>query len=44
MKKDKVIDIALNEVGYVEKATNSNLDSKTGNAGSGNYTKICKEI
>lgn len=43
-EKDKVIDIALNEVGYVEKATNSNLDSKTGNAGSGNYTKYARDL
>lgn len=43
-EKDKVIDIALNEVGYVEKANNSNLDSKTGNAGSGNYTKYARDL
>lgn len=39
-----VIDIALNEVGYLEKRSNSNLDSKTGNAGSGNYTKYWRDI
>ena len=43
-EKSKVIDIALNEVGYVEKASNSNLDSKTGNAGSGNYTKYARDL
>lgn len=43
-EKDKVIDIALDEVGYVEKASNSNLDSKTGNAGSGNYTKYARDL
>lgn len=43
-EKDKVIDIALAEVDYVEKATNSNLDSKTGNAGSGNYTKYARDL
>lgn len=43
-EKDKVIDIALNEVGYIEKATNNNLDSKTGNAGSGNYTKYARDL
>ena len=30
-EKDKVIDVALNEVGYIEKASNSNLDDKTAN-------------
>lgn len=43
-EKNKVIDIALDEVGYVEKASNSNLDSKTGNAGSGNYTKYARDL
>ena len=43
-EKDKVIDIALNEVGYVEKASNSNLDSKTANGGSGNYTKYARDL
>lgn len=43
-EKNKVIDIALNEVGYVEKASNNNLDSKTGNAGSGNYTKYARDL
>lgn len=43
-EKDKVIDIALAEVGYVEKASNSNLDSKTGNSGSGNYTKYARDL
>ena len=43
-EKDKVIEVALNEVGYVEKASNSNLDSKTGNAGSGNYTKYARDL
>lgn len=43
-EKDKVIEIALAEVGYVEKASNSNLDSKTGNSGSGNYTKYARDL
>lgn len=43
-EKDKVIDIALDEVGYIEKASNSNLDSKTGNAGCGNYTKYARDL
>lgn len=42
--KQKVIDIALAEEGYLEKATNSNLDDKTANAGSGNYTKYARDL
>lgn len=34
-----VISIAKDEVGYLEKKSNKNLDSKTANAGSNNYTK-----
>lgn len=41
---DKVIDIALNEVGYLEKKSNSKLYNKTANAGSKNYTKYGKEM
>ena len=41
---DKLIQIAKNEVGYLEKASNSQLDSKTGNAGSANYTKYWRDI
>lgn len=41
---DKVVNIALNEVGYLEKRTNSQLDSKTANAGSANYTKYGKNM
>ena len=43
-EKDKVIDIALNEVGYIEKASNNNLDDKTANTGSGNYTKYARDL
>ena len=32
------------QVGYLEKASNSNLDSKTGNAGYANYTKYARDI
>lgn len=39
-----VINIALAEVGYLEKATNANLDDKTSNAGSNNYTKYWRDI
>lgn len=42
--KQKVIDIALSEVGYLEKANTSNLDDKTANAGSGNYTKYSRDL
>jgi peptidoglycan hydrolase-like protein with peptidoglycan-binding domain len=41
---EKVIGIALAEVGYHEKASNSQLDSKTANSGSGNYTKYARDI
>lgn len=36
---DKLIKVAESEVGYLEKASNKNLDNKTANAGSANYTK-----
>lgn len=41
---DKLIQIAKNEVGYLEKASNSQLDSKTANAGSNNYTKYWRDV
>lgn len=41
---DKVLKTAKAEVGYLEKASNSNLDSKTENAGSGNYTKYARDL
>lgn len=37
--KQKVIDWALGEVGYHEKATNAQLDDKTANSGDGNWNK-----
>lgn len=40
----KVLTIAENEVGYLEKKSNSNLDSKTANAGSANYTKYWRDV
>lgn len=40
----KAIQIALGEVGYLEKATNVNLDDKTANAGYKNYTKYAKDL
>lgn len=42
--KNKVIEIARGEIGYLEKASNKNLDSKTANAGSGNYTKYWESV
>lgn len=41
---DKIITIAKAEVGYLEKASNSNLDSKTANAGDKNYTKYARDL
>ncbi len=40
----KVIEIALAEEGYLEKKSNRNLDSKTANAGSANYTKYGRDM
>ena len=40
----QLIAIAEAEVGYLEKKSNSNLDSKTGNAGSNNYTKYARDL
>lgn len=40
----KVIDIALAEVGYLEKKSNKSLDSKTANAGKANYTKYGRDM
>lgn len=42
--KNKVIKIAKNEDGYLEKASNSQLDSKTANAGSANFTKYWRDV
>ena len=35
----QLVAIAEAEIGYHEKASNSNLDSKTANSGKGNYAK-----
>lgn len=43
-EKEKVINVALNEVGYKEKETNSNLDDKTANAGDENFTKYARDL
>ena len=39
MTAANLIKIAAAEIGYKEKASNSNLDDKTANAGSNNWTK-----
>lgn len=38
-----VIQVATNEIGYLEKKSKSNLDSKTANAGKNNYTKYNRD-
>lgn len=41
---DRVIATAEAELGYLEKASNKDLDSKTANAGSKNYTKYNRDM
>lgn len=40
----KALQIALDEVGYLEKASNADLDSKTANAGFANFTKYARDL
>lgn len=40
----KLLAVARAEVGYLEKASNKDLDSKTGNAGRNNYTKYARDL
>ena len=40
----RVIALAEAEVGYLEKASNAQLDSVTGNAGYNNYTKYARDL
>jgi hypothetical protein len=40
--KKKLLEVCESQEGYHEKASNKDLDSKTGNAGSKNYTKYAK--
>ncbi len=40
----KVISIAAAEIGYKEKASNSQLDDKTANTGHNNYTKYARDF
>ena len=39
-----LIEVALAEEGYLEKKSNSDLDNKTANAGSANYTKYARDL
>ena len=41
---DKIISLAKSEIGYHEKASNANLDNKTANSGSANYTKYARDL
>lgn len=41
---NSVIQIAQNEIGYLEKKSNAQLDDKTANAGSNNYTKYWRDV
>ena len=44
MNAARLIEIAEAEIGYLEKQSNSQLDDKTANAGSGNYTKYARDL
>lgn len=41
---ESLIETARSEVGYLEKATNKQLDDKTTNIGRGNYTKYARDL
>lgn len=41
---EKLISVAMSEVGYLEKKNNNNLYDKTANAGYNNYTKYWQDI
>lgn len=41
---DRLLATALAEVGYIEKATNAQLDDKTANPGKGNWTKYARDL
>lgn len=41
---DSVLRIAAGEIGYVEKASNKDLDSQKGNPGKGNWTKYARDL
>lgn len=41
---EKVLDLARSEIGYREKRSKYQLDDKTANAGSGNWTKYARDL
>lgn len=41
---EKLLQIAIAELGYLEKASNAQLDDKTANAGKNNYTKYARDL
>lgn len=44
VKPSTVIKVAEGEIGYHEKASNKDLDSKTANSGNKNYTKYARDL
>lgn len=42
--RDEVLSVAAKEIGYLEKATDWDLDSKTANPGNGNWTKYARDL
>ena len=42
--RQRVIDVALSQVGYHEKASNKDLDDFTANSGDGNWTKYARDL
>ena len=40
----KLVDLAMSQVGYLEKRSNAQLDDKTANAGSANWNKYARDI
>lgn len=41
---ERLLEIAAAEIGYLEKASNSQLDNKEANAGSNDYTKYARDL
>ena len=42
--ENRMLSVARAEIGYLEKASNRNLDGKTDNVGSGNWTKYARDL
>lgn len=42
--KEKILTLAQQQLGYLEKKTNAMLEDKTANAGSANYTKYARDL